>query len=111
MTANQQAILEFIQACADEGEPPPTIREIMDVTGISSTSVVDYNLDALARDGCITRNREVSRGIRLTPDAREPAAKLAEAVRVMQVQIEDLQTEVRRLREIVARNGVKDAVL
>lgn len=101
MTDNQQSILEYIRACDDEGEPPPTIREIMDVLGISSTSVVNYNLDALERDGHITRNRTVSRGIRLAGKSGGKLAELAESVRVMKVQIADLQTEMRRLRGVV----------
>lgn len=101
MTDTQQSILEFIRACDDEGEPPPTIREIMDVLGISSTSVVNYNLDALEKGGHITRNRTVSRGIRLAGKASGRLVELAETVRVMQVQIADLQKEVGRLRWVV----------
>lgn len=99
MTDKQQAILDFIRACDEEGEPPPTIREIMDIVGISSTSVVNYHLDALARAGHITRNRTVSRGIRLK--GASGMEKLAEAVRVMQVQIADLQAEMKRLRQTI----------
>jgi SOS-response transcriptional repressor LexA len=103
VTDNQQAILEFIRACANEGEPPPTIREIMEATGISSTSVVNYNLDALQRDGHITRRREFSRGIRLADDgeAGSKLARLSELVQVQQVQIADLQAEMKRLRQMV----------
>jgi len=39
--------------------------------GISSTSVVDYNLNILEREGYIRRHREVSRGIELV--TRSPA--------------------------------------
>lgn len=98
MTDKQQAILEFIRACDEEGEPPPTIREIMDVVGISSTSVVNYELDALVSAGHITRNRTVSRGIRLAGKASSKLSELAEALRVVQVQIADLQAEMKRLR-------------
>lgn len=108
MTDNQQSILEYIRACDDEGEPPPTIREIMDVLGISSTSVVNYNLDALERDGHITRNRTVSRGIRLAggSELAKLTRQLAEIVQVHQVQIADLQTEVGRLRLLLAKDMV-----
>lgn len=101
MTDRQQAILEYIQACHDQGEAPPTIREIMDALGMSSTSVVNYELDALASAGHIKRDRMASRGIRLVGQAlddRPAQATLAETVRVMQVQIADLQAEVGRLR-------------
>jgi len=62
----QKAMLEFIRQFIDENDYPPTIREIGAAVGISSTSVVNYNLDQLERKGYIIRNREVSRGLRLT---------------------------------------------
>lgn len=61
----QQRILEFIELYLDEHDYPPTIREIGKATGISSTSVVNYNLEKLEAMGFIERNREVSRGLRL----------------------------------------------
>ncbi len=61
----QERILEFIEEYLDEYHYPPTIREIGAAAGISSTSVVNYNLERLEEMGYIQRNREVSRGIRL----------------------------------------------
>jgi repressor LexA len=52
---------------------PPTIREIGRFVGISSTSVVNYNLDALQRLGYIYRDRTVSRGLRLAQDEESSA--------------------------------------
>ncbi len=49
---------------ADTGYPP-TVRDIVSGCGISSTSVVDYNLDILEREGHIRRHSGVSRGIEL----------------------------------------------
>jgi len=42
------------------------VREIGRAVGISSTSVVDYNLNVLERRGYLRRDREVSRGLELT---------------------------------------------
>jgi repressor LexA len=61
----QRAILAFIREFIESQDYPPTIREIGAAVGISSTSVVNYNLDQLERKGHIIRNREVSRGLRL----------------------------------------------
>ena len=61
----QKAMLEFIRRFIEENDYPPTIREIGAAVGISSTSVVNYNLDQLEKKGHIIRNREVSRGLRL----------------------------------------------
>lgn len=65
LSERQQAILDYIRKFLRENEYPPSIREIMHTLGISSTSVVNYNLNALVREGCITRRKELARGIRL----------------------------------------------
>ena len=45
---------------------PPSIREIGEKTGITSTSVVNYYLDQLEKKGMIERDRKISRGVRLS---------------------------------------------
>lgn len=65
LSERQQAILDYIRAFILENEYPPSIREIMATLNISSTSVVNYNLNALVREGHITRHKELARGIRL----------------------------------------------
>jgi repressor LexA len=65
LSPRQQKILSFIRRFIDEKEYPPSIRDIQVGCGISSTSVVDYNLKALERMGQIRRDREVSRAIEL----------------------------------------------
>jgi repressor LexA len=65
LTEKQQKILNFIRRFTRENQYPPTIREIGADVNISSTSVVNYNLNALQREGYITRDRTISRGIRL----------------------------------------------
>jgi repressor LexA len=65
LSERQQKILKYIEAYVDERGYPPSIREIGDQVGISSTSVVDYNLKVLEREGRIRRDREVSRGLEL----------------------------------------------
>ncbi|MCX7623136.1 MAG: transcriptional repressor LexA [Thermomicrobium sp.] len=65
LTKRQQEILEFIRAFVDEHGFPPTVREIQAGLGISSTSVVDYNLNVLEYLKLIRRNRNISRGIEL----------------------------------------------
>jgi repressor LexA len=72
LSARQEAILEFIAEFFNEQGYPPTIREIGTACNISSTSVVNYNLDKLEREGYLTRSREVSRGLRLTGPLASP---------------------------------------
>ncbi len=65
LTAKQRRILEFIRQFIAEHGYPPSIRQIQEGCGLSSTSVVDYNLRALEQMGYIRRDREVSRAIEL----------------------------------------------
>jgi repressor LexA len=65
LSDRQQAILDFISRFLDENDYPPTIRDIQHELGISSTSVVDYNLKVLEERNYIRRNRNISRGIEI----------------------------------------------
>src|ERR1700704_5286648 len=70
LSERQKNILKYIEVYVDERGYPPSIREIGDQVGISSTSVVDYNLRVLEREGRIRRDREVSRGLELVGQGR-----------------------------------------
>jgi repressor LexA len=76
LSKTQQSILDYIASYIQEHTRPPTIREIGEAVGISSTSVVTYNLNKLEEKEWIIREREVSRGLRLS----ERAQNLYEAV-------------------------------
>ncbi|HHY55614.1 MAG TPA: transcriptional repressor LexA [Chloroflexi bacterium] len=65
LSDRQRRILQFIYEFTNTHHYPPTIREIGDNVGISSTSVVNYNLSKLEDSDLITRDREVSRGLSL----------------------------------------------
>ncbi len=61
-----QKILDFIESYQRKYKHPPSIREIGENCGISSTSVVNYYLDQLEKTGHIERDRKISRGVRLS---------------------------------------------
>lgn len=65
LSDRQQRIVEYIRRYLRDHNRPPTIREIGAEVGISSTSVVNYNLKALERAGLLTRSQDISRGLRL----------------------------------------------
>jgi repressor LexA len=71
LSERQEKILSFVKTFTLDNGYPPTIREIGKAVNISSTSVVNYNLDALQRSGHIYRDRTVSRGIRLVAGLAE----------------------------------------
>jgi repressor LexA len=72
LSERQQRILDFVVEYTGDHGYPPSIREIGQAVGISSTSVVDYNLRALERGGLIRRDREVSRGLGVVGQSTQP---------------------------------------
>lgn len=65
LSDRQRRILGFIMDFTETHDYPPTIREIGEQVGITSTSVVNYNLAKLEDMNLLTRQREVSRGLSL----------------------------------------------
>jgi repressor LexA len=61
-----QRILDFLSEYQRTNKYPPSIREIGEKTGITSTSVVNYYLDQLEKMGKIERDRKISRGVRVS---------------------------------------------
>ena len=82
LSDRQTRMLEFIQRFSLENGYPPSIREIGAAVDISSTSVVNYNLNRLVEEGYLDRDQNVSRGIRLTDKLAEAASKLSETIRI-----------------------------
>jgi len=80
LSTRQQGMLQFIRESIEDESRPPTIREIGGALKISSTSVVNYNLNRLKDKGLLERDRTVSRGLRLTDSAYEFMGLSAAAV-------------------------------
>jgi repressor LexA len=66
LSSRQEEMIQFIGRFTRDKGYPPTIRQIGEAVKISSTSVVNYNLNKLERDGYINRDLKVSRGVRLS---------------------------------------------
>ena len=76
LTERHQKILDFLnQRVRDQGYPP-SIREIGEATGISSTSVVTYYLKQLSEMGMIERDAKYSRAVRLTNPSNVDLVKI-----------------------------------
>jgi repressor LexA len=74
----QRAVLEVIRAWVERVGYPPSVREIGEAVGLTSTSSVAYQLKALERKGYLRRDHNRPRAIGvLPPDA--DAAQLAAA--------------------------------
>jgi repressor LexA len=82
LSDRQKRMLDFIQRFTADSGYPPSIREIGEAADISSTSVVNYNLNRLVAEGFLTRDQNVSRGLRLTDKLGRAAERLTNIVRV-----------------------------
>ena len=69
LSKRQKEIMAFIRSFLLDHGFPPTIREIGNAVKISSTSVVNYNLNRLVERGYLRREKDVSRGLRLAEDS------------------------------------------
>ena len=77
LRAIQERMLRFIGDFLQENGLPPTVRDIQHACEISSTSVVDYNLRLLQRDGYLRRRPDMARGIELLDDSVGPGRPAA----------------------------------
>ena len=66
LSEKQQGVLEYIRREITQTGRPPTIREIGEEFGISSTNGVRYILNILQKKGYLSRQPLLSRGIELT---------------------------------------------
>ena len=82
LSERQKKMLDFIQKFGQKNGYPPSIREIGEAVGISSTSVVNYNLNRLVDEGYVARDQNVSRGIRLTEKLARASERLTNVIRV-----------------------------
>jgi repressor LexA len=65
LSDKQRRIINYIDRFLSDRGYPPSIRDIQNGCKISSTSVVDYNLNILESRGYLRRHADVSRGIKL----------------------------------------------
>lgn len=67
MNQKNRATLQAIREFVEEHHIPPSVRDLMPLVGIRSTSAMAYRLDRLAERGYIRRVPGVSRGIIVLP--------------------------------------------
>ena len=69
LSRSQQRILDFLKECSENARVP-SVREICDHTGLSSTSTVHHHLKALEEKGLIVREHGVNRCIQITGEEK-----------------------------------------
>jgi SOS-response transcriptional repressors (RecA-mediated autopeptidases) len=72
LTQRQNEAYEFIRGYLDRNRKPPTLQEIGDALGISSTNGVYKLLRTLEKKGWIERNKHEARSIQLTDQEQHP---------------------------------------
>ena len=82
LSERQEEMITFIGSFTRDKGYPPTIRQIGEAVSISSTSVVNYNLNKLESDGYIMRDLKVSRGVRLADGVGRRGLRRAENVSI-----------------------------
>src|SRR5437879_5661859 len=80
LTARQRRILEFIRATVRERGYPPTVREIGEAVGLTSSSSVHAQLANLERRGLLRRDPTKPRAMEIQGSGRRRAAAAAVAV-------------------------------
>jgi repressor LexA len=80
LSFRQQQIMAFIREYHLDHAYAPSVRDIQSGCSLSSTSVVDYNLQILQREGYIRRSPDVSRGLEILGDETGPVASSFAAV-------------------------------
>lgn len=69
MTEKQHEILVMINEYIEKEGIPPTIREICDISGLSSTSTVHGHIKMLQKEGYITMRNGSPRSMRVIKNA------------------------------------------
>lgn len=87
LTERQQEIYDFIRSRTEQERMPPTVREIGDKFGISSTNGVRSILAALIKKGYIRRAPRLSRGIEIIEGASSPSAAKAPSENSVEIPI------------------------
>jgi repressor LexA len=78
ISLRQREMLEFIERYSQAHQYAPSIRDIRDALGISSTSLVAYHLDVLEARGLLRRGERTSRGLSVvttTPAIHAPQVR------------------------------------
>ncbi|MQA09265.1 MAG: transcriptional repressor LexA [Pseudonocardiaceae bacterium] len=75
LTPRQRHVLEVIRAYLDRFGYPPSVREIGDSVGLTSTSSVSHQLRALEQKGYLRRDPNRPRAVGVLPPEDEPGKR------------------------------------
>jgi repressor LexA len=68
LTTRQQRLLNALRVLAEEKGYPPTLRELMEPSGLATPSAVAYQLRELELKGYVRRAPGIPRGLVVNPE-------------------------------------------
>lgn len=83
LTSRQKEILTFVQRYADAHGYPPSVREIGQALGLTSSSTVHSHLSALEKKGFLRRDPSKPRALEILRDERDIPAKRVVSIPVV----------------------------
>ncbi len=81
LTTKRKQILDFIATCLRDRGYPPSVREIGEAVGLTSSATVHTHLAVLQREGYLVKDPTKPRAIQVRYDADAPAQMATSAVR------------------------------
>jgi repressor LexA len=108
LTPRQQAILDCVNEHCDRHGYPPTVREIGQAVGLTSSSTVHAHLNNLERLGVLRRDRTKPRALNLLSRAAQPA--LAQAGAARGVRVLPVVGQIAAGSPILAEENVEDTI-
>lgn len=89
LSKSQQMVFDYLRECSEYGRVP-SVREICEHTGLSSTSTIHHHLKSLEAKGLIEREHGLNRCIRITGDEKSASVpvlgKVAAGIPITAVQ-------------------------
>ena len=69
LTEREAAVLTALIEYIETNQYPPSVREVISITDVTSTSMINYYYDSLIKKGYIEKVNNRSRAIRIKPKA------------------------------------------
>lgn len=116
LSGTRLRILECVRDHLMRRHMAPTTREIMQATGVTSSSVVSYNLKRLEEAGYIRRAEGKARALRLTPkanpltDLRALLEDHAENLDLLAAEVYDMDRDTLRAALTARAEGLRAAL-
>jgi repressor LexA len=110
LTKRQEQILDFLRSFAQTHGYPPSVREIGDAIGLSSSSTVHSHLQALINKGYIKRDASQARALLVMDENGEPAPMARQVQEIRNVVQLPLIGQVAAGEPILAEQNVEDTL-